>query len=205
MYGHPMADQDAFRYDLMKKGVTHVLVQPVDLLSFSTYGGSSMDSNHRWARTQEWLASARPPISRFIGILKNTHTLYEVTADSRFMSAYEAYRASFNSMEAGLPIEARSHLKEALRLDPNIPSVLNAYGVSQLMAGQYADAETCFQRALQLRPDYPLALVNAARAQAQQGKKQPARRLYERAGEVIARTGEGTRLVPSIQKELRSL
>ncbi|MGB7156523.1 MAG: tetratricopeptide repeat protein, partial [Tepidisphaeraceae bacterium] len=113
--------------------------------------------------------------------------------------------------------EGRSHLAEAMRINPRYPEV--HYNWANLLSreGRYADAERRYEAALRLRPAFPQALSNLGVALAAQGRFEWAEARFRDAialnpdyadahanlGRALARQGRHAEAVPAYREALR--
>lgn len=74
-------------------------------------------------------------------------------------AAYEAYLRARLALERDPPqlAEARGHILDALRWQPNEPQLWTLRGEIEWRAGDFAAAEDALNKALVLRPGYPEA------------------------------------------------
>jgi Tfp pilus assembly protein PilF len=78
-------------------------------------------------------------------------------------------------------VAAQTHLRTALRLQPDHAPAWNNLGNVQRQQGQPAAAQISYEKALELLPSYPEALTNLAALRVQQGRLEDGLALYERA------------------------
>ncbi|HVO33369.1 MAG TPA: tetratricopeptide repeat protein, partial [Elusimicrobiota bacterium] len=163
-YGIVRGEPDDVRYELAQAGVTHVLADPGDFLSFTRYAGSVEDANSRWDRIKAEFG--RDP-SAFVPIYANPiegTVIYRLDAGPKFLAAYERYRDGLRSLTRREAEAALADFEESLRLDPDLVPALNASGTTLYLQGrQLPLAEKRLRRAVELDPAYPAALVNLAR------------------------------------------
>jgi hypothetical protein len=202
MYALPGNDVESFRYRLMKTGITHVLAQPLTLLSFSVYHTSAFDSNARWARTQRWLAAWPAAFPEAYRDAAEGTVVYQLANDPTYLDAFDSYRRSFDAMERQDRKEAIALLRQAVDRRPDVPAFQNAYGGLLLAGGELAKADRAFRRAIAARPDYPVALLNLARVYRQRNQPKEALAWARSAQDAVARTGDNRSLLPVIQEEI---
>jgi Flp pilus assembly protein TadD len=70
---------------------------------------------------------------------------------------------------AQLPAQAQAHYRAAMQQRPNEPTLLNNFGYSLYLAGNYPAAAATFERALAINPDYAVAWSNLALARVRMG------------------------------------
>lgn len=206
LYSDPSSDPDELRFILLRQGVTHVLAQPLQLLSFSRYSGSALSADQRWQRLQAWVSSwpdAFVPVHQEVA---EGTVLYAVKSEPNFDAAYGLYREAFKSLDRADWDAALKDLDAAIRLVPQFPGALNASGVALMVSGKDLQlARTRLSKALTLRPQYPLAWVNLARLNVKTRRFIDAKGCYMRASEAIQRTSESLSLLPVIEREISSL
>src|SRR5262249_30010135 len=134
-YADPPADPDELRYTLLRHGATHVLAQPVELLSFKRYQGSSVDANSRWWHVEAAIAGWPSAFKQVHQESADGTFLYAVVPDSTYPAAYERYRQAFPKLDQADWKGALVDLNAALKLAPQFPGALNAAGTALILSG----------------------------------------------------------------------
>lgn len=201
-YTDPPGDADQFRYDLLRSGATHVLTQPVNLLSLANFQGSPLSANQRWARAESfisgWSAAFHPVYSNE----SDGTLLYLVVPDPGYLKAYPLYREAYAYLNHADWKGALSRLDEALKRCPDFPGALNAYSTALYLSGQSAaQVEKHLKRAIALRPEYPMAWMNLGRIYLKANRIPEARDAFEKVRNFVSKTGESPRLLDELQLE----
>ena len=122
-------------------------------------------------------------ISRLKGEIKEA-TLYltrvgTLTADSK--SPEFLYKFAAVAMQVGMSDAAKSALENALKLRPNEPAYLLAYGIAWLRKGDLFEAEKVFRRLVQLQPNSNQAQIHLGYVLLNQKKYDEARLWLEKS------------------------
>ncbi len=153
---------EKFRFELLKNGVSHILIEPIAILFVDTYG--TFSPVRTWEQTPHWLAGWPKAFHQVFQDRLESTQIYEVIADPAFLAAYERYQEASHLLASGRTQAGMILIEEALRIDPQLTSALNSYAAVEIESGQSsALAESRLRAAIRLRPDFELAKINLAR------------------------------------------
>ncbi|NNN07394.1 MAG: hypothetical protein HKL90_16005 [Elusimicrobia bacterium] len=203
----PAKDIEEFRFALMSSGVDYVLSQHLVAPQIAQTSRSGRETEEElWARNQIWLSRWPQAFPRAYANPKEQTTVFAVTPDRAYESAYALYLLAAQDSQSGRWTAALDKLDRALILWPTLASALNARGVVSLLAGRpLPRARAQFVQALRARPGFVPALVNLARVELRQGDKARAKADYEDASRSIRENGDNRSLQHVIDAELSSL
>lgn len=195
------SDIDDFRFGLLEKGISHVMVQPTRLVAFRVYKGETLPSQRRWEQISERLASATTQFSLIYQNPIEQTALLTVNKDLDFVEAYKLYLEAMKEVTLrNNPVKQMMLLRNAIQKYPRFARAWAAYGVALFLSGNTGE-ETyhALQRAVALDPNNASTWLNLGRLEARRGRVHEARLAFDHADKCIYSSGRQSSLIPHIQ------
>jgi hypothetical protein len=196
-------DLDDFRYAMLQRKMTHVMIAPVSFLYVRTVQGR--DPQTAWRRLSQEIPEAPDGFEFAYQNATEPYRIYRVKPSAEFQRAYTLYRQSMDRLRRGETVSVFPQLETSIRTYPLAPA-LNAYAVDALLSGRNLTvARDRLHKALKIRPLFPMALVNLARVSQRLKDRVHAKTYYDQAQQLIERTGDSLYLLPVIERERQEL
>ena len=101
--------------------------------------------------------------------------------------------------DAGKPVEAETHFRHALTINPRLHQAHNGLGILLVDLKRREEAIDAFRRAVEIRPDYAIALNNLGTALLARGDLDEASRCLQRAIEAKADYAGAQRMLAAVK------
>ncbi len=175
----PARDAEQFRFQLLTKGISHVLIERVPILFVNVQG--TLDPVGYWNQTTDWMANWPAAFRPVFSDEEEGTAIYEVKFSTPYVTAYQRFLDASRLFATGRVKEGMRGIELALQSDPELTSALNGYAAIVLEFGGPLDlAEARLREAIRLRPDFALARLNLARIHGnQQGAQITPRKAVE--------------------------
>ena len=181
----PSDDKEQFRYLLLRRGITHVLIAPLPIVPSPMIGAK--DGTRVWRDIERWASLPGDALKETYRNEPERTILYEVARDDDYPKAYELHDFEEQSWAEGF-----RKLDLSLSLHPDFAHALNAYGAAAISSGLHKDAaERFLQKAIRTDPDFSRPYFNLARLYQSEGREDLAKALWKQAqAMVLAKAGK---------------